>query len=59
MSSAERNTRIKPDQSRSYLIEMPARYEQAKMNNMITKNLRKVAAESKQVFEGNCQVYTG
>ena len=55
----DRNTRIKPDQSRSYLSDLPVRYEYAKMKNVITRSVRNAAAESKQILDGQCQVYTG
>ena len=48
----DRNKSIRPDVSRSYLTALPARYEQAKLKNVITRSLRSVAVEQKQIFEG-------
>lgn len=45
-----RNEQIRPDEQRSFLSELPARYEQAKLRNLITKSLRKVANENKEIF---------
>ena len=46
--------------TRSYLSVLPERYEKAKLRNIATKNLRKVAKQEGQIFEGGEEIiYTG
>jgi len=53
-----RNARIKPEMSRSYLNALPEHYEKAKLRNVVTRSLRRVADDNKQVFGTASQVYT-
>ena len=55
----DRDELRRPDQSRSYLSVLPARYEQAKMQNVVSRSLRRAANETQKRFEGASQVYTG
>ena len=55
----DREARIKPDPARSYLSEMPKRYEQAKLRNVITRSLRRAAEERKEIFGASSIIYTG
>lgn len=42
-----RDSQIKPDDSRGFLTQLPARYEEDKLRNVISRSLRRVADQNK------------